>query len=287
MNWKLLAIYIFLIFAFSSANVVSLDHSKLRILDYLPDVYTFKHFVGSLGEIRNKLPFLTYPVIFKPNVCSGRGNGVKKVNNYDEAIIYLDNSKVNTLIVEEYSQLPNECGILYIKYPWAKTGFIRSMTQKVLVKDAVNYNISTSKLININHVVTPELSEVVESLCKNIPGFHYGRYDIKFDSVENLQRGIFKVIEVNGVLSCDLNFYVDNHYPSYLVEPIQGFHLMLLRVFIGIWNILKVRNYPLIIKERLQEVNDIFYCGQWKLIIFIMVGFVAADWTMRKALNII
>ena len=42
-----------------------------------------------------------YPVVFKPDMCSGRNNGVKLINNRDEAINLLKTNKRQTYIVQK------------------------------------------------------------------------------------------------------------------------------------------------------------------------------------------
>jgi hypothetical protein len=47
--------------------------------------------------------------------------------------------------------------------------------------------------------VTPALEDAVEALSRDIPGFLFGRFDIRFASVEALARGEdFLVVELNG-----------------------------------------------------------------------------------------
>lgn len=56
--------------------------------------------------------------------------------------------------------------------------------------------------------LTPELEETVEGLSRRIPGFYFGRYDLRAPSREALARGgPFQVIEVNGVTSEATHIY--------------------------------------------------------------------------------
>ncbi len=48
--------------------------------------------------------------------------------------------------------------------------------------------------------ITPALTEAVDALAQGIPGFHFGRLDVRFGSLAALRRGEgFTVIEINGV----------------------------------------------------------------------------------------
>jgi hypothetical protein len=49
------------------------------------------------------------------------------------------------------------------------------------------------------HLVTPALTETFESIARAIPGYHFGRIDVRFESLPRLARGEgFRIIEING-----------------------------------------------------------------------------------------
>jgi hypothetical protein len=50
-----------------------------------------------------------------------------------------------------------------------------------------------------DHLVTPELSRRFDEIARSMPDFHYGRFDVRFASVERFRAGEdFRVIEING-----------------------------------------------------------------------------------------
>jgi membrane protein DedA with SNARE-associated domain len=52
---------------------------------------------------------------------------------------------------------------------------------------------------NANHLITPELSDRFDKIAKSIPEFYFGRFDVRFESVEKLMKGEgFNIIEING-----------------------------------------------------------------------------------------
>lgn len=57
------------------------------------------------------------------------------------------------------------------------------------------------------HLVTPALQAAVEQVSRTLPGFHFGRYDVRTPSAEALQQGEFTVIELNGVTSEATSIY--------------------------------------------------------------------------------
>lgn len=48
------------------------------------------------------------------------------------------------------------------------------------------------------HLISPRLTNHIDQIAKRIPEFYFGRFDLKYENVDELSRGNFKVIEVNG-----------------------------------------------------------------------------------------
>lgn len=49
------------------------------------------------------------------------------------------------------------------------------------------------------HLITPELSERIDAIARDIPDFHFGRFDLRYSTQGALRRGEgFTIIEVNG-----------------------------------------------------------------------------------------
>ena len=58
------------------------------------------------------------------------------------------------------------------------------------------------------HLKTAGLEQAIDRICRRIDGFHFGRFDIRYSSLEDLQAGRgFKIIELNGVTRESTNIY--------------------------------------------------------------------------------
>lgn len=69
-----------------------------------------------------------------------------------------------------------------------------------------------AKFIDQRQYITPALTETIDQICRNIPGFFYGRLDIRFNSWEELARGEkFSIIELNGAGSEPTHIYDPSH----------------------------------------------------------------------------
>ena len=56
--------------------------------------------------------------------------------------------------------------------------------------------------------ITPALEQRFDAISRSIPEFHYGRYDIRFESIERLRSGEgFAIIEINGAGGESINVW--------------------------------------------------------------------------------
>ncbi|MFA6961851.1 MAG: alpha/beta fold hydrolase [Opitutaceae bacterium] len=60
-------------------------------------------------------------------------------------------------------------------------------------------------------LITPALFKEVERVSRAFDGFYFGRYDVRTESAEALQRGEFNVIELNGLTSEATSIYDPKH----------------------------------------------------------------------------
>ncbi|MGS2762375.1 D-alanine--D-alanine ligase [Sinomicrobium sp. M5D2P9] len=63
-----------------------------------------------------------------------------------------------------------------------------------------------------SHIVNDAICEVIDNMCTQIQGFYYGRLDLMFNSVEELEKGKnFMVVELNGAMSEPTHIYDPGH----------------------------------------------------------------------------
>ncbi|MFN0034111.1 MAG: hypothetical protein ACKVUS_03525 [Saprospiraceae bacterium] len=92
--------------------------------------------------------------------------------------------------------------------------------ETVLLEPIGNHSRGT-KFLNGNHLITPAMLAAFEPICRQIPGVQYARFDLKCASPEALQRGAFKVMELNGVLG----------EPAHIYDPAHG----MFRAYHDLW----------------------------------------------------
>lgn len=69
-----------------------------------------------------------------------------------------------------------------------------------------------AKFLDVSHQINNELLETINNICVQIPGFYFGRLDIRYDSFEELSAGKnFSIIEINGAGSEPTHIYDPKH----------------------------------------------------------------------------
>ena len=69
-----------------------------------------------------------------------------------------------------------------------------------------------SKFIDASHWANKKINDVMNEVCLQIPQFYYGRLDLKYNTLEELEQGKnFSIIELNGAGSEPTHIYDPSH----------------------------------------------------------------------------
>jgi hypothetical protein len=78
--------------------------------------------------------------------------------------------------------------------------------EKVILSYKGNHSCGTM-FQNANQLVDDQLTQVFDNLCASIPGFYFGRFDLRCKSIADLKAGKFKILELNGAGSEPLHIF--------------------------------------------------------------------------------
>jgi D-alanine-D-alanine ligase-like ATP-grasp enzyme len=224
-----------------------------------------------LSEIYNKK--FNFPIIIKPKICSGDGNDIEIIKTSKDLKLFLkklENKKqnLNNYLVQNYLyNYTIEIGILYEKLPFKKEGKIIEIiekTHKDEIKEYSNYDVKYH-----NHLINDKLNKLFNNLSKKIPNMNVARYDIRLKSIDDLMKGKFKIIEINGTMGFPFDTPTSN-YKYILLNKIIDISIELrwyfARIFIGILNILTLNGYSLVnlIKAMIQSYQNVYNCDDWE-----------------------
>jgi hypothetical protein len=74
-----------------------------------------------------------------------------------------------------------------------------------------NHNRGTA-FLDGNSQITHKLEQTFNNILKSVPGFYYGRLDIRYNTFEELEGGKnFSIIEINGAKSEPTHIYDPQH----------------------------------------------------------------------------
>lgn len=69
-----------------------------------------------------------------------------------------------------------------------------------------------AKFLDASHWITEQLTKTINEVADQIPGFYFGRFDIMYNTFEELERGEnFQIVELNGAASEPTHIYDPKH----------------------------------------------------------------------------
>lgn len=88
---------------------------------------------------------------------------------------------------------------------------ILAKEEKRLLVPYGNHNRGT-EFLDGTELITEKLEQYFNEILSNVPGFYYGRLDIRYNTFEELEKGLnFSIIEINGVKSEPTHIYDSKH----------------------------------------------------------------------------
>lgn len=144
---------------------------------------------ADLGRIRQLLYAggLAFPLIARPD--AGR-HGAVRLDDVPAVREYLRHFPPGEkLILQRFVPYSGEATVLYARLPGRRSGRILSLSLRAdgRWRDAWRH-------------VTPELEARVDAIARSMREFHYGRFRLRFASIDELMRGeSFSVVEIRGI----------------------------------------------------------------------------------------
>ena len=69
-----------------------------------------------------------------------------------------------------------------------------------------------AKFLDYSHLISPELTKVIDDMCLQIKGFYFGRMDLMYNTWAELEQGKnFSIVELNGAASEPTHIYDPKH----------------------------------------------------------------------------
>ncbi len=87
-----------------------------------------------------------------------------------------------------------------------KLNYVPKLNEQVNLQPIGNHNRGTM-FKNGNHLITEQLINSFDAISKQIDGFYYGRFDVRCQSPQELEKGQVKIMELNGAASEPAHIY--------------------------------------------------------------------------------
>jgi membrane protein DedA with SNARE-associated domain len=130
---------------------------------------------------------LEFPLIAKPD--SGR-HGVCRIDDVSALRDYLRQFPVGEkLMLQRWVPYEGQATVLYARLPGTRSGRILSLAV-----------CSHGRCRDARRHITPELEVRMDAIARSMREFHYGRFELRFASLDDLERGEgFFIVEINGI----------------------------------------------------------------------------------------
>ena len=188
--------------------------SKYKTIQMLPSNYCpTTIFVGAGENTEDILPKIisnniAFPLIIKPDI-GFRGLLVKKIKGEVELSVYLKKFNSINIIIQEYIEFKNECGLLYFRIPDEKTGKITSVTLKKYLTVTGDGESTLSNLI-LNDERAKHYSEYITELNKDrIQIIPKANEEVVLTTIGNHSKGT-QFIDGNHLINSELECLLDN-----------------------------------------------------------------------------
>jgi hypothetical protein len=189
---------------------VGLRGSGVKKIDTIEDLKAYSHKANFDYVIQDLIPFENEIGIFYvryPDEKTGRITGIVS----KEFLIVTGNgfSTIEELI-KENPRYELQLKVLKQEYG-SKLLDILPKGEKLNLVPYGNHA-RGAKFIDGSHWITPKLTETIDEMCLQIPGFYFGRLDVMYNTLEELEQGKnFSIVELNGAASEPTHIYDPKH----------------------------------------------------------------------------
>ncbi|PCH51520.1 MAG: D-alanine--D-alanine ligase [Flavobacteriaceae bacterium] len=151
---------------------------------------------------------IKFPLIIKPDI-GFRGLLVKKINSENELHTYIEKYNSINLIIQEFIDYKNECGIFYHKFPGEKNGKITSITLKKYLTVIGNGTSSIIELIE-NDSRAKKYVDLISDLNKDkLHAIPLQNEEIVLNVIGNHSKGT-QFINGNHLISKELTSFIND-----------------------------------------------------------------------------
>jgi hypothetical protein len=168
-----------------------------------------KYLENSVGKVilQQFIPYETELGILYYRYPDGSGSGVSSVTTKKFFSVCGDGSSTISQLIHAVPRFRMHSDTMKQKYG-EELGTILPAGSEMLLQPIGNHCRGTM-FLDGSHLINERLIKVFDHIAEAIPGFHFGRFDLRVRSVEDLFNGDLMIMELNGTTS----------EPSHIYDP--------------------------------------------------------------------
>jgi membrane protein DedA with SNARE-associated domain len=130
---------------------------------------------------------LSFPLVAKPDISRDGGCRIDDVAQLREYLRHFPAGE--KLILQAFVPAGREASVLYARFPGTARGRLIELTLR-----------TGGRCRDGRRHITPELEARIDVIARGMREFHYGRFDLRFASLDALMRGDdFTIVEIGGI----------------------------------------------------------------------------------------
>lgn len=197
-------------FPFIAKPDIGLRGSAVKKIDHLEDLKSYHSKANFDYLVQDMIPFPNEVGIFYvryPNEKNGRITGIVAkeflIVEGDGCSTVEELLKANPRFEFQLKALQKEYG-----------NQLKDILPKGEKRNLVPYgnHARGAKFLDYSHLISPELTKVIDDMCLQIDEFYFGRMDLMYNTWEELEQGKnFAIVELNGAASEPTHIYDPKH----------------------------------------------------------------------------
>lgn len=197
-------------FPFIAKPDIGLRGSAVKKINSLNDLFNYSQKANFDFLIQDLIPFENELGIFYvryPNQKLGKITGIV---SKEFLVVTGDGKSTIAMLINENPRYALQYEVLKNEYGNQLDIILPTGEKRNLVP--YGNHARGAKFVDGSHWITPELEQVMNDVCVQIPGFFFGRLDVMYDSLEDFKQGKnFSIVELNGAASEPTHIYDPKH----------------------------------------------------------------------------
>lgn len=196
--------------------------NEADIIKYIP-CFTINFLVQEFVDLENELGIFYYRY---PGEANGHISGIVAK---EFLAVYGDGQSTLLQLLQKDKRFVLQIPSLQKEYGGEMNEILKEGEKKLLVP--YGNHARGAKFLDYSYLIDEELTATIDTICKQVPEFYYGRIDLRYNTWEQLKQGKnISIIELNGAGSEPTHIYDPKHSLFFAWKEIIRHWVLLFRI---------------------------------------------------------